>query len=163
MTELDRYSIECHKHGMTYGEYEAAIRHGELPKPKMEKSHKVSAPRLTAEGSEKVYRKCKRCGGMFALPFPESQKRFCSDCLHEVLKEHGTKRRKIPDCIPCELCGAEFYRGRYPSGMAKGGKMCPTCYEKWVHMNSAQKHEFKCGERTLERLEAIRNGHKENC
>ena len=161
MNTLEIYAREARKHGMTYGQYEAAIRNGELPPPKTSKKQKEHTPSLKADDSIPTYRKCKRCEKMFALPNPESQKRFCLDCANIGMQEAGARRRKTTDYANCELCGAEFYRGKYPHrNQAKQGKMCPECHDKWLHMNTDQKREFKSGERTLERLEIIRHGGK---
>lgn len=167
MNTLEFYAVEARKHGMTYGQYEAAIRNGEIPKPKMPKcvhtTHKPKETPLRADDSIPTYRKCKLCEKMFPLPKPESKKRYCPDCIPTILREYGAKRRTLSDYTNCELCGAEFYRGRQKNGNINFRKMCPVCYDKWVHMNREQKIAFKQGERTLERLEVIRRGYKTDC
>lgn len=168
MNLLDFYAKEARKHGMTYGRYEQAIHNGEIPVPKLPKCMRVlkkpAVPPIRTVEDVKTYRKCRRCEKMFEIPTPESQKKYCPGCIPAVLREAGAKRRTVPDYYSCELCGTEFFRGRYPGRrQARQGKMCSTCYDKWLHMNTTQKKAFKNGERTLERLEEIRSGYKKDC
>lgn len=163
MNALEIYAREARKHGMTYGRYEAAIRNGELPPPKTPKQHKTHTPTLRADDSVPTYRKCKRCEKMFALPAPDSKKKYCPDCAPMIKEARKTKRCTLSDLFNCELCGTEFFRVRWANGIKSQAKMCPVCHDKWQHMSTEQRKAFKAGERTLERLEELRNGNKTDC
>lgn len=159
MKELDIYSVECRKHGMTYGQYVAAIDHGELPPPIAEENkRKRKAPENQPEDFYKHF--CERCGQPFFTRYENSKALYCPECVHSARK--GVCGRPTVDSRKeCKICKQLFDRGRDKRGVINNRTLCDRCRELWRSLGVEEKRIFT-EEPTFERLEELIYGRKKN-
>lgn len=85
-TDIASWNAEARKHHLSYGQYERAVEHSELPPPKAKRTAKP----------QKIMRTCVKCGGEFEVHKRisdgyVSQAQYCPDCRFN--SQHGFLRR----------------------------------------------------------------------
>lgn len=166
MTELDFYSIKCHEHDMTYGQYESAINNGLLPRPKMpaypqEEPSKKPISMMENPTGEYFERTCDRCGQPFFVQNKKSRALYCPNCVNASRKFRHRRRTYADPRTKCKICGKVFDRGISKRGDINNRTMCSHCMNMWRGLSVEDKRIF-AKDQTIERLEALRNGNKKN-
>ena len=155
MTEVDLYAVEARKHGMSYGEYERAIGHGWLPKPKMPKAKAAAAPK------RKTIETCRGCGNLFEVYYTKSGRAkngvYCTECLKTRWKRNDAEKLQQKTAV-CAICKTEFVYFRTQNGYFSVRKLCDDCRKKHSHLTGEQRKAFAQGEQSLERLEEFLHG-----